>query len=157
MKPVLIVGSILLGLSTQQAAAQTCNTGARLTVAQLAALLPGKYACYGPGAWPAVTWNERHSGGAGSISGSVTDFKKGPTDPVDPTSVVGTYSITQNIAAKSGQVTYNYGAGGTYSYYVFANLGTKTPSVGNYSFCTTGGGINIPVTVGLSTAHGGCP
>ncbi len=157
MKSVLVIGGLLLGLTGTQAMAQVCS-GTALSVTQLSQLLPSRYACAGPGAWPNVTWNELHSGAPGSFAGTVTDFKKGPGDPVDPTKVVGSYSISNNVGLKAGQVTYNYGdPGGPYTYKVLANLGTTYPNAGHYSFCTLSGGRNINVTVGLFTAHGGCP
>lgn len=156
MKPLIIIGGMLLVFGANHAAmAQTCS-GTRLTVTQISQLVSGRYACYGPGAWPAVEWNELHSGTIGSTtntSGTVTDYKKGPTDPIDPTKPVGTFTIGQ--VSKNGAITYIYPSG-SYGYYVYDNNLTA-PNPGVYSFCTTGGGINIPVTVGSNTAHGGCP
>lgn len=152
MKPVFVMGSIFLALGASHAVmAQTCS-GNKLSATAIQTLVAGKYACYGPGAYPNVQWNELHTG---TSSGTVTDYKKGPSDPVDPTKAVGTYAIT---GTNSAIITYTYSdGGGAYGYNVYANLGTASPNPGNYSFCTTGGGVNLPVTVGLTTGNGGCP
>jgi|SRR6516225_9975511 len=123
-----------------QALAQTCPGTTQLTGKNLNDLLTGRWACANLS--PTENWNEQHLGGV------VVDYKKGPNDPVDPTTPVGTYNISNNGNA-AATVTYTYGAS-SYGYAVYANPGTTIPNPGSYSFCTTGGGINIPVTVSAS-------
>ena len=102
-------------------------------------LLVGKYACVHN------QWNELHSGGA---SGTVTDFKKGPSDPVDPSEQVGTYTITAGSGASYDRIQYNYGSGGTYTYAITPKAGT---TAGTYSFCNISTGAIISVTVQAGT------
>lgn len=85
-------------------------------------------------------WQEWHKPGAqatGTASGRIEDYKRGPGHPVDPTTDVGSWSISNNI------VTYNYGTGGTYSYALF-----RDSASGPYHFCgvsgTSNNGNNIP-------------
>jgi hypothetical protein len=126
---------------------QTCGTNSgvnkNLSLAAVNTLLTGNYACANLS--PTEHWNELHS------SPYVLDYKKGPTDPVDPSDTpshpTGTYVIT---GPDAGTVTYTYPDGGVYGYTIKGNLGT-TSGPGLYSFCTSTGGINIPVTI--SAAH----
>ena len=75
--------------------------------------------------------------------GIVTDYKKGPTDPVDPTAQVGTYSIN----TVGGTITFNYGAGGTFTYGVVDPTSTTYPNPGTYTFAGTGGATTLTITV----------
>jgi hypothetical protein len=65
-------------------------------------------------------WQEWHNGGP---SGSVVDYKRGPSDPVDPAATVGSYSI-----ASDATITYTYGSQ-SYKYAVCRN-GTATTFCG---------------------------
>lgn len=96
-------------------------------------------------------WAELHqSAGAGaSAGGNVVDYKKGPTDPVDPSKIMGTWSI---VGPQSGGplVRYNYGAGGTYDY-------TVCQQNGNLHFCGAAhGGRNITGATLAANAAAGC-
>ncbi|OYU99992.1 MAG: hypothetical protein CFE45_10870 [Burkholderiales bacterium PBB5] len=105
-------------LSVGQASAQTCpcgGTGTRVTA--LAALVAGKTVCAARGA---ERWQQYHSGS------NVIDYKQGPTDKVDPSETVATFSVTTQPA----NITYNYGTGGTYTYAVCADSGST------YRFCS---------------------
>ena len=112
-----------------------------MTAAQIQTLLAGNTACVGH--TPTAEWSEWHSGAA---TGSVVDWKLGPTNSVDPTKTVGTYTIASSITA--GTVTYNYTGGGTYAYYV--EQGSASP----YTFCNTSGSPIISVTV--NSGQGPC-
>src|SRR6185436_20314716 len=118
MKRAIAIGTMLAFVASQAlAAAPACDNTGKLSAARLTMMLPGKYVCVGT--FPNATWNELHGGAAnntGSISDIITDYKKGPGDPVDPSEQVGTYSITGGAAA--GQITYNYGSGGSPTFYV---------------------------------------
>ncbi|MGC1818828.1 MAG: hypothetical protein WA900_14375 [Casimicrobiaceae bacterium] len=69
-------------------------------------------------------WQEYHQTG-----GNLYDYKKGPSDPVDPTTQVGTWGISGNgsnsvISYTYGSTTYTYSfcglpAGGPYTSYNF--------------------------------------
>jgi hypothetical protein len=73
------------------------------------------YAC-GTGA-NGETWDEKLSGG------NITDYKQGPTDLEDPTSVEGTYSID----FMANTITYTYGSDSfTYSVSVSGSVNPGT-------------------------------
>ena len=83
-------------------------------------------------------WAELHrsTGTGANAGGDLVDYKKGPSDLVDPSKTVGTWSI---IGAQNGgpRVRYNNGAGGTYDY-------TLCQQNGNLHFCgAPHGGRNI--------------
>lgn len=149
---VLITLAVAQGVGLGEALAQSCSTGSKLSPSQIRSIINGKYACANLST--TQHWNEVHTGSGFANSGQVLDYKQGPGHPTDPSDTVahptGTYSVSQ-AGADIGQVVYNYGAGGTYGYTVRANLGSTPPSLGLYSFCTTGGGINIAVT--MSAGH----
>jgi hypothetical protein len=65
-------------------------------------------------------WQEFHAPG-----GNLIDYKKGPSDRVDPSKSVGSWS------ASADTVTYDYGRGGTFRYQLHNNGG------GSYTFCGT--------------------
>lgn len=119
---VMICAIVLASFGGQAMAA--CNTSGRLTAAQITSLVNNQYVCATRGS---EKWNELH--GAGSV---LTDYKKGPSDPVDPTSVVGSWSVTAGGQGGTGAgfITYNYGTGGSYSYFVY---GVAPP----YTYCNT--------------------
>jgi hypothetical protein len=78
-------------------------------------------------------WQEQHK------SGSVlADYKKGPSDRIDPTKDVGNWSVASN-----GKVTYTYTGGGSYVYDVHNNGA-------DYSFCGPNGEFNFRVTAGIT-------
>jgi hypothetical protein len=84
-----------------------CGSGTRVSGADLAALLAGKTVCAAVGN---EQWQEFHGGGG--TGGTLVDYKKGPNDPVDPSTTVGSWSVANDM------VSYNYGGGGTYAYAV---------------------------------------
>jgi DNA-binding transcriptional regulator YdaS (Cro superfamily) len=149
---VLITLAFAQGVGLGEALAQNCSTGTKLSPSQIRSVINGRYACANLS--PTEHWNEVHTGTGISSSGQVLDYKKGPGHPTDPSDTVahptGTYSVSP-AGADTGQVVYNYGAGGTYGYTIRANLGSASPNLGLYSFCTTGGGINIAVN--MSSGH----
>jgi hypothetical protein len=129
MKLALFAGMAALTVSTGQASAQ-CT--APMNVGTLQSALDGNYAC---GSQGSESWNELHSGGI------LTDYKKGPTDKIDPTAPVGIYTISSNNEG-TGQVDYTYTAGSLhFAYTVQSNGGTS------YTFCPVPGGIPLSVTI----------
>ena len=127
MKPNIIVGVLLACGAGQVMAA--CATPA-LSASQISALLenppPGKYACASRVAGGNDKWNELHQ------AGIITDYKKGPGDPIDPTKVMGTYTINNNGGNNLDTITYNYGTGGSYTY----SIKSTGASTGNaFHFC----------------------
>jgi hypothetical protein len=79
----------------------------------------------------------------------VTDFKKGPTDAVDPSEQVGTYSIAAGTGASYDRITYNYGTGGAFTYAITPKAGT---TAGTYNFCNIATGQIIVVNVQAGTS-----
>jgi hypothetical protein len=103
-----------------------CGDGELVTsAAEIATLLGGQTVCASLSA--TEQWQEYHS-----TDGTLTDYKKGPTDPIDPSKVVGSWSAVGN--GVNAHVAYNYGSGGTYQYEVCKG------TTGNVLFC---GGRNI--------------
>ncbi len=105
----------------------------QMTLTQLQALLANHTPC--TGTMPNTTWSEWRNG---TTPGPVADWKKGPRDSADPTTIVGRYLITGNGAGSA--VTYSCGSGG----YTF----TVTQGAGpGYTFCPTGSSSNLSVIV----------
>lgn len=109
-------------------------------------LLPGNTVCSPANCNQATcTWQEQHRGSG--ISGTLWDYKKGASDPVDPTKQVGNWSVASN-----GRITHSYtGGGGSFTYAVKDNGG------GSYGFCSGApGSPEIPFSV-KSGVSAGCP
>ncbi len=142
MKTACIAVLALFGIAGNAVAqAGPCGGfGGVKTAADIQTLLAGKYACVHN------QWNELHSGGA---SGTLTDFKKGPSDPVNPSEQVGTYTITAGSGASYDRIQYNYGSGGKFEYAIKPKPGT---AAGTYSFCNISTGAVITVTVQAGTS-----
>jgi hypothetical protein len=114
--------------------AQTECSGTQLTFLDI----KNSTVCVGhAGAWEA---QEMHY-----ENGILKDFKRGPSDKLDPTEEIGTWSMSGNT------VTYNYKGGKTYSYSAYKNGATVT-------FCPSGSGILTTATLqpGTSGVPGGC-
>ena len=107
-------------------AAADCLSPSITAAGQIRGVIVGNTVCANLGS---ERWQEYHSGSGNS--GALIDYKKGPSDPVDPSKTVGSWSIS------GGQVIYNYGSGGTYAYTLHNNGG------GSYTFC---GARNIDAT-----------
>ena len=129
MRSIAVAGITLVGLLTQAAFAQTPCSADRLTDLQR---LSGNTVCGRPAAgYPGGEtspdrWQEQHHSNFDLI-----DYKRGPTDKVDPTKKVGTWSLARNGTA-TATITYTYegGSSHTYGVYVFG------PAV--LSFCRSG-------------------
>ena len=80
-------------------------------------------------------YQEEHRS-AGSV---LWERAKGPSDPVDPSAQVGTWSI--DTSGANEQVCYNYGAGGTYCHTVSLNGGIAGANGSTYSFCSGSGEV----------------
>lgn len=114
----LLAGLIALGGLAAPGHAVAACTGNAMNQNQLNNTFPGNTVCAERGA---DRWQEFHQ-----VGGALIDYKKGPSDPVDPTKQVGNWSVSGT--GNNARMVYNYGSGGTYSYQVFSNGGT-------YSFC----------------------
>lgn len=128
-----LAGSALAG----QAAAQVSNCGPANSVrvantstsSALTNIVNGRTVCASRNG---QRWQEFHSTG-----GRVIDYKRGPADPVDPSTDVASWAITGT--GTSTFITYDYGTGGQYTYAVF-RLGQGTAA--NYYFCGVSGNTN---------------
>lgn len=111
MKYHLIFGFALTLASFNAFPQNKCGSATnRLSQNELQAVLSGNTVCATLGN---DKWQEYHQPG-----GALYDYKKGPYDPVDPTTQVGTWSITGT--GNNAVVTYTYGSQ-SYSYAVYAN------------------------------------
>jgi len=132
MKTLILAASAgiaLVGFSG--AATAGCSSAASTpvhTIAALTPLLEGKTVCVRD------QWQEYHQSG-----GDLVDYKKGPSDKVDPSEKVGTWTVTGNTSGLRAQVIHDYGPGQRYPYSVYDNKD------GTYSFC--GGGKDIVATI----------
>ena len=108
--PLFFGGSVF----AQQPACQ-CGAGVRLVEPALTTLLAGKTVCAALGA---ETWQEYHAG-ATAAGGALSDWKRGPGHPVDPTKVVGRWSVVDvPDALERSLVKYQYSGGSVYLYSV---------------------------------------
>ena len=130
--------AVAAGSGSAYATSCTASTGYNeLTGIQIRTLLNGSLVC-SPATGP-YSNQEAHSGG------NITDYKMGPTDPVDPSVSVGTYTVANGTGA---QITYSYTAGGgTYNYTVW---GTTTSGSGSYDFCAGTSPVTVRVVAGSS-------
>jgi hypothetical protein len=105
------------------AAAQSCAAGSeRVTGGNtLRTLLTGKTVC---AARASERWQEFHNS-----TGALVDYKRGPSDVVDPSKTVGSWSATNGSSAT---VSYNYGTGGSFAYIVCAVPTVAAPT--SYTF-----------------------
>ena len=128
MKPLHIATAIVCTLLSGHAAA-LCNatSGPSSWVKMLGSTgasgsrlgtLSNKTVCVaGGGGWAAQEYH--------AASGDLIDYKRGPTDKRDPSTRLGSWSVSGD------QIAYNYGSGGSFNFDVYTN-GT------NYSFCSGG-------------------
>jgi hypothetical protein len=139
---------LLLLININQAFSQTCPGANPLSQSQVENLVGGKYACADLGG--NEVWDELHNGGPSSPGGVVLDYKKGPSDSVDPSDTVahptGSYVIGSN-----GVITYTYPGVSTSPQYQIYDPNSSAPNPGTYTFCTQNGGLNLTVTV--ASAH----
>lgn len=87
------------------------------------------------------------------VSGlQLLDYKKGSGDPVDPTTQVGTWSVSGMDEAT--QVTYYYTHGGNSGPFEFTVHSPDVGTITNLTFC----GVNVTdqINATLKTGGGGC-
>lgn len=137
MKRIILLSVLFLGAALGDAMA-VCR-GTRVTDIQAA--LENKFVCAAraPGG-NLDTWSEEHGTLVGG--GLLTEYAKGPGDPVDPRKQVGTWTVVGNNTA-SAVVKYSYtgDAGSPYSWSLFFLGGSV------YHFCSIDGSTPI------ATAH----
>lgn len=159
MKPIVWAGFVALaGLSGIANAACTdpiVPAAGDRGVVTLSSLFSNKLVCGKPGAAnvgaaASDRWQERHaSAGAAIPGGSLVDYKKGPSDPVDPSKTVGSWSID----TATNQIVHSYTGGSTFKW-------TVHKAGDRYSFCNASGEqvvALIPPGMGTSGCGGVYP
>lgn len=126
----VVVGLFATGSLLLAGQAMAACSGSALKVAEITTALSGKTVCALRGK---DKWQEYHA-----PDGALIDYKMGPTDKVDPSKRVGSWSVTGNSGGSQAKVNYDYGSGGQSSYSVYAN------GAGSYSFCS---GAELVVSV----------
>lgn len=114
-----------------------CTPPSRVTGNALQTLINGNTVCATRGT---ERWQEQHRAGS-----QLWDYKRGPSDKVDPTKQVGTWVIAAN------NVTYSYTGGPSFTYSVHDN------GNGTYSFCNAPGGTEIVDGAIFLTGSTSCP
>ncbi|WP_124703238.1 hypothetical protein [Sulfuriferula multivorans] len=137
MKRLIATSMVLLAGIAGEAMAACTTPAIQVTGAALTTLISSNTVCATQGA---DKWQEQHRSG-----GELWDFKKGPSDPVDPTKKVGTWTIVADT------VTYAYTGGPSFTYSVYDDGG------GTYSFCTAPGGSVVVSGATFKTGATGCP
>ena len=141
----VIAVAMLAGLVGTAHAACGCG-GIAISVKDATTFLSGKMVC-AAATDNADVWQEWHNGG---VSGSLKDYKLGPDNAVDPSEVVGTYSIAAGPDSNA-VVTYSYSGGKTYTYDVCV-AATATDNTG-VNFCSSSArsitNATVPLTMGL--------
>jgi hypothetical protein len=137
MKTAVLMATLALGMAGE-AMAVNCRCGANFGQEQttVSTLVSGKTACALRGS---DRWQEFHAS-----NGDVIDYKRGPSDPGDPSSKVGTWTATTDT------VTYTYGSQ-SYNYAVCL----PNASGALYVFCNTATSEAIP-SVNLKSGQGPC-
>jgi hypothetical protein len=126
MKALVSVACVVLaaaGLPTTASAACAAPAVRVNKIDDLTKLLRGNTVCVGSA--PTFDSQELHQDG-----GALIDYKRGPADKVDPSTNVGTWSITGNDT-RGVFVKYTYSGGSSYTYSVWSNGGDS------YSFCSS--------------------
>ena len=124
MKRLMVTSIVLLAGISGEAMAACAAPAVKIIGRDLSTLVSRNTVCASQGA---DKWQEQHRSG-----NALWDYKKGPTDPLDPSKQVGTWSVNTTTST----VTYAYTGGATYTYSVYNDGGT-------YSFCTTGGTLVV--------------
>lgn len=142
MKITILASTIALMCVAQGAIAACGDT--QIVDTNLTNLLSGSTVCVsnGSGGWEN---QEQHLS-----NGDLVDYKKGPSDPVDPTKKVGTWSVSGS--GTGTMVNYSYtdasGSSGPFSFTVHSNDNV------NLSFCN---GTTEVVAATLKNSIGSCP
>lgn len=127
--------AVLAGLSAPAFAQSiSCPSGSPLIAADITTLLSGKTVCATSGG---DRWQEYHA-----ANGALIDYKKGASDPVDPTKTVGSWS------ANGSAITYNYTDGGSSSYSFAVCAASATSASGTFVPLQAGSNITFTLIAG---------
>ncbi len=128
----LVQASLAVALSVPALSAYAQCTGTGLNLGQLTTLLSGNTVCGRPASgYPGPSsdrWQEQHRAGA-----QLWDYKRGPSDTVDPTERVGSWSLRAGTQGFPATVTHDYLGGLSFNWSVFQQ---GTGPLATYSFCT---------------------
>ena len=124
--PITAVACLLAVGLVGEVSAQSCPVGTTQVDAQ--SVVAGNTLCAASGS---DQWQEFHSGGPG---GTLIDYKKGPSDAVDRTATVGTWTVTGTGA--NTVLTHSYTGGSSFSWRVCQASST-------YTLVSTGGAVTI--------------
>ncbi|MCK7493622.1 MAG: VanZ family protein [Comamonadaceae bacterium] len=112
---------LLAAAGAASAQVQACNGAtSRVPLAAVEPAVMGKTMCASRGA---ERWQEIHRGG-----GVLVDYKKGPNDPVDPSTTVGTWSVVTGPAG-GGLLRHDYGGGQAYDWALCQDAGGRVVSL----------------------------
>jgi hypothetical protein len=139
MKHIIFTGALLLASAVTGEAMADCSTNQVVNVTSgaqnLTTLLTDHTVC---DATAKYDTSIKHPGTGGLVvmgiqeehraDGQLWDFKKGPSNPVDPTTQVGTWSVAG--ADVNTEVTYFYGATQSGPYKVYST------GASSYDFCS---------------------
>ncbi|WP_085211432.1 hypothetical protein [Methylomagnum ishizawai] len=100
--------------------------------------------------YTAAPWynQEYHQGNPNSTTGSVIDYKQGPSSTVDPSETIGTWSISGS--GTSTVLNYSYTGGPNFTYKVFDVGG------GSYDFCDTNNASNVIPVIYIKQGQVAC-
>ena len=126
MKHAIVAGVFLIANVAGPVLGAPCTASpgySQLSGSQIQSLLVGNTACY-----PVIApyTNQEYLSG-----GNITDYKKGPSDPIDPSKVIGTYTIDNT----NNTITYTY-TGSPNSVFTYTVWGPVVS--GEYDFCSSG-------------------
>jgi hypothetical protein len=137
------------GAQAQCSCATNQVTNSSAGAQSLSIALAGNTVCVAKGGerWENQEWHQ-----GGPAVGALIDFKKGPTDPIDPTKGVGTWSISGTDVAT--RVTYSYIFGGVGTYAVCSSKSQPGPG-DTIGFCTNTTSSSV-IAATLQAGVGAC-
>jgi len=144
MKRILLLSVLFLAAAIGNAAANCTDN--RITGAAINTLLNGKLVCGRPAAGytgsPNDRWQEEHISG-----GALFDYKKGPTDKIDPRVQLGTWDRNGNT------VRYVYDKYTPIVNVTYSGIFQVGTTGNTYSFCQ---GVSEIVRANVITSSTGC-
>ena len=145
MKTFVLAGALALAIVSGETMAACSGNGWNLlpgtasgNAASITQDVAGQMVCATSGS---DKWQEEHRSG-----GELWDYKLGPTSTVDPTEKVGNWSIDST----NNQITHSYGAGGSYTYYVWKQGN-------NYCFSTSNSSAAAGIQATIKAMGSACP
>lgn len=137
MKPIIlavVAGMALASLPAVSMAGCAAPSVRVATAGELTTLLKGNTVCVPAVTQPTMEAQELHQDG-----GALVDYKRGPTDKVDPSKQIGTWKV---VSGRGTFVTHDYGGGRLYTYAVWKNPDNT------YSFCSANPEIKARIKQG---------